>query len=98
MTGNAALGVLSAILDNIPLTAAAIGILTTTDPAVWSLLALTVGTGGSMLVIGSAAGVVAMGRVEGLTFLQYMRIATIPTAAGYVAGIAVWYAEYTFVR
>ncbi len=98
VAGNAALGVLSAILDNIPLTAAAIGMLATTDPAIWSLLALTVGTGGSMLAIGSAAGVVAMGRVEGLTFSRYMRMATIPAAVGYAAGIAVWCAEYLAFR
>jgi Na+/H+ antiporter NhaD/arsenite permease-like protein len=98
VAGNVSLGVLSAIVDNIPLTAAAIGILKTTDPAVWSLLALTVGTGGSMLIIGSAAGVVAMGRVKDLTFFRYMRLATLPAAVGYVAAIAVWGIEYAMVR
>jgi Na+/H+ antiporter NhaD/arsenite permease-like protein len=98
VAGNASLGALSAIVDNIPLTAAAIGILKTTDPAVWSLLALTVGTGGSMLIIGSAAGVVAMGRVKDLTFYRYMRLATFPAAVGYVAAIAVWGMQYAVVR
>lgn len=93
--GNGALGVLSAIMDNIPLTAAAMTILTTTDPAIWVLLAITAGTGGSMLAIGSAAGVVAMGKVKELTFFRYLKIATIPAAAGYVAAMAVWYIQYS---
>jgi len=96
VTGNSALGVLSAIVDNIPLTAAAITILKTTDPAIWSLLALTVGTGGSLLVIGSAAGVVAMGRVKDLTFFRYMQLATLPAAVGYAAAIGVWWLQYSF--
>jgi Na+/H+ antiporter NhaD/arsenite permease-like protein len=98
VAGNSALGVLSAIVDNIPLTAAAIGIFKTKDPAVWSLLALTVGTGGSMLVIGSAAGVVAMGRVKELTFFSYMRLATWPAAAGYVVAIGAWWLQYAAMR
>jgi Na+/H+ antiporter NhaD/arsenite permease-like protein len=98
VTGNTSLGALSAIVDNIPLTAAAIGILNTTDPAIWTLLALTVGTGGSMLVIGSAAGVVAMGRVKELTFFGYMRLATLPAAVGYLAAVAVWWLQYEIVR
>src|SRR5690606_23934149 len=92
--GSVVLGVLSAIVDNIPLTAAAIEILQTTDSRLWALLALCVGTGGSMLVIGSAAGVVAMGMVKELTFKHFLRIATIPAALGYAAGIAVWYCQF----
>lgn len=92
--GSIFLGVFSAILDNIPLTAAAIDILQTTDFRIWVLLAICVGTGGSMLVIGSAAGVVAMGMVKELSFKHYMKIVTVPAAAGYVAGIAVWYGQY----
>jgi Na+/H+ antiporter NhaD/arsenite permease-like protein len=98
LVGNSALGVLSAMVDNIPLTAAAISILKTTDPAIWSLLALTVGTGGSLLVIGSAAGVVAMGRVKELTFFGYIRLATLPALAGYLAAIGVWWLQYALVR
>jgi Na+/H+ antiporter NhaD/arsenite permease-like protein len=92
--GSVILGAVSAIFDNIPLTAAAIDILHTTDFRIWVLLAICVGTGGSMLVIGSAAGVVAMGMVKELTFKQFMKIATIPAMAGYVAGIFVWYLQY----
>lgn len=98
IAGTAALGVLSAIVDNIPLAAAAIGILKTTDPAIWSLLALAVGAGGSLLVIGSAAGVVAMGRIRELTFFAYVRIATLPAAVGYAAAFLVWWLQYLVVR
>lgn len=92
--GSVVLGAVSAIFDNIPLTAAALDILHTTDFRIWVLLAICVGTGGSMLVIGSAAGVVAMGMVKELTFKQFLKIATIPAALGYVAGIFVWYLQY----
>lgn len=95
--GNTALGVLSALVDNIPLIGAAIDILVTTDTRLWVLLAFTGGTGGSMLVIGSAAGVIAMGRVKELTFFNYMRIAMVPAAAGYIVGIGVWSMQYMFL-
>ncbi len=94
IAGSVFLGAFSAILDNIPLTAAALDILQTTDPKLWVLLALCVGTGGSMLVIGSAAGVVAMGMVKELTFKKFFQIATLPAAIGYAAGISVWYIQY----
>ncbi len=68
----------SAIVDNVPLTAVAIDTIPTSDSSLWSLLAYTVGTGGSHLIIGSAAGVVVMGRMNALTSLAYMRIAALP--------------------
>jgi len=88
--GNVLLGWGSAIVDNVPLTAVAIDTVPTTDPTLWSLLAYAVGTGGSHLIIGSAAGVVAMGRVQGLTSLAYLRIASLPVLVAYLAGILVW--------
>ncbi len=91
--GNIGLGFLSAIVDNVPLTAIAIQMLETT-PSLWILLAITVGTGGSLLVIGSAAGVVAMGMAEGLNFERYFNVAFIPALAGYVAAIVVWSVQY----
>lgn len=94
IAGSVLLGIFSAFVDNIPLTAAAIDILQTTDSRLWVLLAICVGTGGSMLVIGSAAGVVAMGMVKDLSFNKFLRIATIPAAVGYAAGIIVWYIQY----
>lgn len=95
--GNSALGLFSAIVDNVPLTAIAIDVIKVQDPAIWVMLALAVGTGGSALVIGSAAGVVAMGMVRGLNFGRYMRIATIPVLIGYVAGIATWYVQHMII-
>jgi Na+/H+ antiporter NhaD/arsenite permease-like protein len=94
VTGSVFLGAISAIFDNIPLTAAAMDILQTDDFHIWVLLAICVGTGGSMLVIGSAAGVVAMGMVKDLSFKEYIKIATIPAAVGYVTAILVWYIQY----
>lgn len=92
--GNSILGLLSAIVDNVPLTALAIDIMRVTDPRMWVLTALTVGTGGSALVIGSVSGVVAMGMVKGLTFGKYLKIATIPALVGYIAAIGVWLVQY----
>jgi Na+/H+ antiporter NhaD/arsenite permease-like protein len=95
VAGSVFLGAISAIFDNIPLTAAAIDIMPTDDFHLWVLLAVCVGTGGSMLVIGSAAGVVAMGMVKDLTFKDYLKIATIPAAVGYFTAILVWYVQYS---
>lgn len=92
--GNIGLGFLSAIVDNVPLTAIAIDVLPTPDPNLWVLLALTVGTGGSLLVIGSAAGVIAMGMVKELSFGNYLKHAFVPALAGYIAGISVWAVQY----
>jgi Na+/H+ antiporter NhaD/arsenite permease-like protein len=88
--GNIVLGVLSAIVDNVPLTALAIDLIPVTNARLWSLLAYCVGTGGSLLVIGSASGVIAMGMIRELTSTVYVRIATIAVLVAYIAGIAVW--------
>ena len=90
IVGNSALGLLSALVDNVPLTALAIDLMPVASAPLWTLLAYCVGTGGSLLVIGSAAGVIAMGMIRELTSTAYMRIATVPVAVAYVAGIAVW--------
>lgn len=95
VAGNTALGFMSAILDNVPLVAAAIKMFSTgTTPAIWVLLALTAGTGGSMLVIGSAAGVAAMGQVKELNFSYYFKKASFPALLGYLGGVATWIAMY----
>ncbi len=91
--GNVLMGMISSILDNIPLTAIAINILEVADTNLWVLLAICVGTGGSLLSIGSAAGVVAMGIIKELTFKKYFQIAFIPALASYFVGIAVWWAQ-----
>jgi Na+/H+ antiporter NhaD/arsenite permease-like protein len=97
ITGNVLLGLLSAILDNVPLTAIAINILTIESQTLWVLLALTVGTGGSLLAIGSAAGVVAVGMVKELTFEKYFKIAFVPALLGYFACVGVWYLQYIVI-
>lgn len=91
--GSVILGLFSAVVDNVPLTAIAIDIIKLPDPSLWVLIALAVGTGGSCLVLGSVAGVVAMGMVKDLTFGNYLKIATVPAFAGYIACIATWYAQ-----
>jgi Na+/H+ antiporter NhaD/arsenite permease-like protein len=88
--GNIIIGLVSAVLDNIPLTAIAIDMLKTTSVQHWVLLALTVGTGGSLLPIGSAAGVVAMGMLRELTFSKYVRIGFLPALISFFVGIGVW--------
>jgi len=64
------------------------------SPAIWVLLALTAGTGGSMLVIGSAAGVAAMGQVKELNFAYYLKKASLPALLGYLGGVAAWVGMY----
>lgn len=92
--GNVGLGLLSSILDNVPLTAMAIQVLHTTQSSLWVLLALTVGTGGSLLIIGSAAGVIAMGMVKELNFGKYLKLAFAPALCGYAVGIGIWSFQY----
>jgi Na+/H+ antiporter NhaD/arsenite permease-like protein len=87
------IGIVSAVIDNVPLVAACMGMyeLTTfpTDHSFWQLIAYCAGTGGSMLIIGSAAGVAFMG-IEKVDFFWYLKRATIPAALGYFAGIGVY--------
>jgi len=90
ISGNILIGVISALLDNIPLTAIAIDILHTSNTSLWVLLSIAVGTGGSLLPIGSAAGVVAMGMIKELTFKQYVRIGFVPAMLSFLAGVGVW--------
>ena len=92
--GNVGLGIFSAIVDNVPLTAIAIKILAINSSSLWVLMAMTVGTGGSILIIGSAAGVVAMGMVKELTFAKYFQIAFKPALFSFFAGIGVWYIQF----
>lgn len=84
------LGVSSAIIDNVPLVAASIGMFQDTpDTNVWHFIAYAAGTGGSMLIIGSAAGVVAMG-MEKISFFWYLKNITLLALLGYLAGIGVF--------
>ena len=82
------LGLISAIIDNVPLVAASFGMfndLPGTD--VWYFIAYAAGTGGSILIIGSAAGVVAMG-MEKISFFWYFKNIALLAALGYFGGIA----------
>jgi len=80
------LGVLSAVIDNVPLVAASMGMFNAPmDASVWHLIAYAAGTGGSMLIIGSAAGVAAMG-MEKIDFIWYTKKITWLAVVGYVLG------------
>ncbi|WP_109831944.1 sodium:proton antiporter NhaD [Reichenbachiella versicolor] len=95
ITGHTTLGLLSSLFDNVPLTAAVIKMLPEgIDFIYWILLAITAGTGGSILVIGSAAGVAAMGQVKSLTFNEYLRRGSIPALLGYLGAVGTWYLMY----
>jgi Na+/H+ antiporter NhaD/arsenite permease-like protein len=91
------IGVLSAIVDNVPLVAASMGMYSLDvypqDHLIWEYLAYCAGTGGSMLVIGSAAGVAAMG-MEKIDFIWYLKRISFLAAIGYLAGAAVYLLQY----
>jgi Na+/H+ antiporter NhaD/arsenite permease-like protein len=112
---NTLIGLMSAVIDNVPLVAASMGmyampdaaaVAASVDPAYatyfmqdgvfWQLLAFCAGTGGSILIIGSAAGVIAMG-LEKINFAWYLRKFSLMAIAGYVAGIAVFIVEMIIV-
>ncbi len=86
------LGGASAIVDNVPLVAASMGMFPNMgmDAPEWHLIAYAAGTGGSMLIIGSAAGVVAMG-MEKISFFWYLQKVAWLALIGYLAGIGVFY-------
>lgn len=68
---NFCMGMLSSLIDNVPLTAALLKANINMDVQEWLALTYAVGVGGSLLIIGSAAGIVAMSKVQGLTFAKY---------------------------
>lgn len=97
IAGHTFLGLISSFLDNVPLTAAAMNMLPDgVHFKYWILLALTAGTGGSILIIGSAAGVAAMGQVEGFSFMEYLKKGALPALVGYFAAIFVWWMEFNW--
>jgi Na+/H+ antiporter NhaD/arsenite permease-like protein len=65
---------------------------------IWILMALAVTTGGSLLIVGSIPGVVAMGMIKELTFGKYMKLATIPVFIAFCVGVAVWLVEYQVIK
>jgi len=82
------LGVGSAVIDNVPLVAASLGMFhEPIDNELWHFIAYSAGTGGSMLIIGSAAGVVAMG-MERINFFWYLRKISWLALIGFIVGSA----------
>lgn len=89
------IGLLSAIVDNVPLVAASMGMYSMDvypqDHMIWEYLAYCAGTGGSILIIGSAAGVAVMG-MEKIDFIWYLKRISLIALLGYAAGAAVYLA------
>ena len=83
------LGFASAVIDNVPLVAAAIGMFQEgMDASIWHFIAFSAGTGGSLLIIGSAAGVAAMG-MEKIDFFWYVKHISWLALLGFLAGSGV---------
>lgn len=100
---NIVIGVLSSIIDNVPLVAAAMGMYPVEatgafmiDGAFWEGLAYCAGTGGSLLIIGSAAGVAVMG-MEKIDFIWYLKKITLWALIGYLAGAGTFYLMSQFI-
>jgi Na+/H+ antiporter NhaD/arsenite permease-like protein len=91
------IGLLSSVVDNVPLVAATQGMYSLetypTDHYFWEFLAYTTGTGGSILIIGSAAGVAAMG-IEKINFIWYLKKIGWLALAGYIAGAIVYILQH----
>lgn len=107
---NLIIGVLSAIVDNVPLVAGAMGMYDIVpagaagyeaffmvDGIFWQFLAYCAGTGGSILIIGSAAGVAAMG-MEKIDFIWYMKRISLLALVGYLAGAGAYYLQMTLIQ
>lgn len=94
-----ALGLLSAVVDNVPLVAASQGMFSLSafpmDHPFWEFLALTTGTGGSAIIIGSAAGVAAMG-IERVEFIWYLKKISWLALLGFATGILVYLLQLQF--
>lgn len=94
------IGIASAVIDNVPLVAASMGMYDLVtfpqDSKLWEFMAYCAGTGGSILIIGSAAGVAVMG-MEKIDFLWYLRKISFLALMGYFAGVATYLALYTLL-
>jgi Na+/H+ antiporter NhaD/arsenite permease-like protein len=95
------LGLLSAVVDNVPLVAASMGMYSLTqyppDSFLWEFVAYCAGTGGSILIIGSAAGVAAMG-LEKIRFFWYVRYISGLALLGYFGGVAAYILQYRLLH
>lgn len=107
---NVILGIMSSVFDNVPLVAGVIGMYPVTDAMAtgydsfftvdgvfWEFLSYCAGVGGSLLIIGSAAGVIAMG-LEKINFGWYLKRFSLLALAGYLAGAAVYIAECMIMK
>ncbi|HEX6225524.1 MAG TPA: sodium:proton antiporter NhaD [Chryseolinea sp.] len=94
------IGILSSIVDNVPLVAASMGMYSLEqyhpDHMIWEYLAYCAGTGGSILIIGSAAGVAVMG-MEKIDFIWYLKRISLLAALGYFAGAIVYLLIYPYL-
>jgi Na+/H+ antiporter NhaD/arsenite permease-like protein len=94
------IGLVSAVVDNVPLVAASMGMYSLEqyppDHFLWGFLAYCAGTGGSILVIGSAAGVAAMG-LEKIDFLWYLKKISLLALVGYLAGAAAFLVQHALL-
>ncbi len=87
------LGILSAVVDNVPLVAASMGMFDyPTDHIIWHMVAYSAGTGGSILIIGSAAGVAAMG-MEKIDFIWYLKKISWLAFIGFLSGFLIFWLE-----
>jgi len=95
------IGIVSAIVDNVPLVAASMGMYSLTqyppDHFLWEFLAYCAGTGGSILIIGSAAGVAAMG-LEKIHFFWYIKKISGLALIGYFAGAGIYLLQYQLIH
>jgi Na+/H+ antiporter NhaD/arsenite permease-like protein len=95
------IGIASAIIDNVPLVAASMGMYSLEqfpmDDKLWHLMAYCAGTGGSILIIGSAAGVTVMG-MENISFGWYAKNIALLAFVGYVVGTLVYLAQYAMLN
>lgn len=95
------IGLVSAVVDNVPLVAASMGMYSLsqypTDSFLWEFMAYCAGTGGSILIIGSAAGVAAMG-LERIDFIWYLRKISFYALIGYFAGAGLYILQYQILH
>lgn len=107
---NVLLGVMSSVFDNVPLVAGVMGMYPVADPGVagyaanfvqdgvfWEFLSYCAGVGGSILIIGSAAGVIAMG-LDKINFGWYLKKFTLPALIGYLAGAGFYILEILLLK
>jgi len=95
------IGLLSAIVDNVPLVAATMGMYDLSsfpaDSKLWEFIAYCAGTGGSILIIGSAAGVAVMG-IEKIDFIWYLKKMSLIALLGYLAGAGTYLLIYPLMH